>query len=619
MMIRIDPMRLFRSSVLLLLPVLLGCLLLVPDLALGQERPALLKTLVPGHPRLIATDGDIERLRSLIATNAEAKQIHEGLIREAEQTLERPLVEYKIVGPRLLTQSRNCMDRVYLFGLLYRIDPTKTVYLERAKAELRAAAAFPDWNPSHFLDTAEMSHAFAIGYDWLYHDLSPEERTLIKTSLIEKGLQVYTDYIDNKKAWWHRCNHNWNQVTNGGCGVGALALADEEPSLCAKVLELAINAIQIPLKEYEPDGGWSEGPGYWNYATRYTVYFLAALQSALQNDFNLPEFPGLAVTGLFPIHATSPTGLTFNYADGGTRVRNNPVNFWLGHEYKQPVYAWPTQDYLRQPDPLDLVWYSAEKQSPGQAQIPLDKHYRGIDVVFLRSAWDDPNAIFLGMKGGDNNANHSHLDLGSFVLDALGQRWAVDLGGDDYNLPGYFGKQRWTYVCLINEGHNTLTLDGKNQDPKAVAPIPRFESTPDWAFAITDLSQAYKESAQSVQRGFAMIERKHVLVQDEIACAQAAEILWGMLTPATVEASGKIAFLELNGQKIQATILSPEACSFTLEDLQIPEPQRQRPGIRRLAIRLQAKETRLAVLFTPILPESPIAAWSGEIKPLNNW
>ena len=42
--------------------------------------------------------------------------------------------------------------------------------------ELRAAAAFPDWNPSHFLDTAEMTHAFAIGYDWLYEGLGPEAR-----------------------------------------------------------------------------------------------------------------------------------------------------------------------------------------------------------------------------------------------------------------------------------------------------------------------------------------------------------------------------------------------------------------------------------------------------------
>ena len=41
----------------------------------------------------------------------------------------------------------------------------------------------------------------------------------------------------------------------------------------------------------------------------------------------------------------------------------------------------------------------------------------------------DAEALFIGFKAGDNRVNHSHLDLGTFVLDALGQRWAIDLGG----------------------------------------------------------------------------------------------------------------------------------------------------------------------------------------------
>jgi len=40
---------------------------------------------------------------------------------------------------------------------------------------LFAAAASNDWNPSHFPRTsAEMSLAFAIGYDWLYAQFTPD-------------------------------------------------------------------------------------------------------------------------------------------------------------------------------------------------------------------------------------------------------------------------------------------------------------------------------------------------------------------------------------------------------------------------------------------------------------
>ena len=89
--------------------------------------------------------------------------------------------------------------------------------------------------------------------------------------------------------------------------------------------------------------------------------------------------------------------------------------------------------------------------------------------------------FFVGFKGGDNKVNHSHLDLGTFVLDALGQAWALDLGSDDYNLPGYFGKQRWNYYRLRTEGHNTLTIEGENQNPEARAHLLAFHSDPERA------------------------------------------------------------------------------------------------------------------------------------------
>ena len=37
-------------------------------------------------------------------------------------------------------------------------------------------------------------------------------------------------------------------------------------------------------------------------------------------------------------------------------------------------------------------------------------------------SWTDPRALFVGFKGGDNDAPHSDPDLGTFVLDALGDR-----------------------------------------------------------------------------------------------------------------------------------------------------------------------------------------------------
>ena len=86
---------------------------------------------------------------------------------------------------------------------------------------------------------------------------------------------------------------------------------------------------------------------------------------------------------------------------------------------------------------FDLLWYrpGAVANQKAKAELPLNALFRGVQVAIFRSAWNDPKALYIGVKGGRNGADHSHLDLGSFVLDDLGYRWAVDLGGDDYNLP----------------------------------------------------------------------------------------------------------------------------------------------------------------------------------------
>lgn len=579
---------------------------------------ALPGALRSGHPRLMALDADIERLREVVKSDPVARKWHAQLRREAEKLLTAAPVEYVLVGPRLLAQSRRCLDRVYTLGLLYRLDGEQR-YAERAKKELFAAAAFKDWNPSHFLDTAEMSHAFGIGYDWLYGYLTPEERTLIRQALVEKGLKAS---LDERKMWWLRVTHNWNQVCNGGLLVGALAIADEEPQLTAAIVNRSLESIKLPMGSYAPDGGWDEGPGYWHYATSYNVYFLAALETAFGSDFaplkKLLGMPGFAVTGDFRLHSIGPTRKAFNYADGGERADTAPELFWLARQYHRPVWSWAERNKVGAPDALDLIWFDSRGEGAVKEKMPLDAYLKGIDVVFMRSAWEDPQALFIGFKGGDNQANHSHLDLGTFVLDGLGHRWAVDLGGDNYNLPGYFSKaQRWTYYRLRTEGQNTLVIDGQNQETKARARIVAFRSTPERASAIADLTASYPMTRR-VWRGVAMLDRKQILIEDEIEAEQPVEIVWGMHTPAQVTIDGKTAGLRLSGAEMTARILSPADAKFEVAPARpATADENQNQGVNKLSIRLPEKtrETRIVVLIEA--GQSRLGA--PAIAPLKQW
>ena len=80
-----------------------------------------LKTLRQGHPRLIVLDADVQRTKHAISTNPRLKEAFEALKRSGERMLTEPTVEYKLIGPRLLAQSRAALNRIYTLAALYRL------------------------------------------------------------------------------------------------------------------------------------------------------------------------------------------------------------------------------------------------------------------------------------------------------------------------------------------------------------------------------------------------------------------------------------------------------------------------------------------------------------------
>jgi hypothetical protein len=583
--------------------------------------------------RLLANVADFEHVWQLIQTNGKARSLYEQLKKNSEGILQQPAVTY---NSALLQVSDEMLRRIYTLGLLYRLEGDKR-YSDKAWQDLESAAKFPDWNPQgEFLDTAEMTHAFAIGYDWFLW--AENQRATLRDSIVTKGLTPALNCYLGKAdyGWWVKSPSNWNQVCNGGIGIGALALLPELPELCQQVLDNAARSLQGGMGTFAPDGGWPEGPVYWDYATFYSCIFLAALQTAISNDYGLVQKPGFSDTGLFAIYMTGPTLYTFNFSDSDDIGLPAYQMLWLAREFGRSVYSWYPQTLtssLHDAHALSLLWFDPEERDPQTEGLPLDKYFRGTEVATFRTAWNDGNAIFVGLKAGDNKANHSHLDAGTFVVDALGKRWALDLGGDNYSLPGYFDEngQRWTYYRTRAEGHNTLVLNPSmqpDQDPKSATKITRFQSEPAKAFAIADLTPAYRER---LERGIALANRNSIIVQDELLPRQRMELRWFMHTPAEINLSedGLTAMLKQDSARLWCAIASPPQARFTVMDAKplssSPNPEGQDPnmGIRKLAIHMSDLPSlilfTLSVTMIPLTSSQEPPAETPALTRLANW
>ncbi len=501
----------------------------------------ILETLRRQHPRVMATVEDFARIRRLVQEDTLMRRWYASLTFSADKIVLEPVSEYVIPdGKRLLATSRQVLDRVETLAMAYRIEANER-YLERLWQELQAAANFPDWNPSHFLDTAEMTRAFAIAYDWLYDVWSQQQRQILREAIIDKGLDSALMYYHGKAPAGWQGGHNWTEsnwcfVVNGGIAMGALALADEVPEMAEEILQTGLHWVRQAIARFSPDGGWDEGTGYWHYSIRYLISYMCALETALGTDFGLAQTPGIDQTGFFPVYLTNNKDETFNFGDTGTEAPRASELLWLADRFNQPALAGWFLHTGGGSAAKNLLWYR-----PGLGEdsafdsLALDKHFSGVEVASFRSAWLQPEGVFVAFKGGTVNRGHGQLDVGNFVLDALSVRWAEQTGADNYNLPGYSNRgsgQRWTYYRIRAEGQNTLVINpgaGPDQNLAANAPIIHLASRPNEAVGIIDMSSAYAPHARA-RRGIALFDnRRQVMIQDEIEADDPAE-LWWLLT-----------------------------------------------------------------------------------------
>ena len=529
-------------------------------------------------PRLLLTDEALSETRKKLETDKLWFEYYAALKQFADSKLEAKPVVRVVTGRRLLSVSREALGRIFDWSFLYRYTGEDR-YAKRVEKEVLAIAEFQDWNPSHFLDVAEMTTAMAIGYDSCKETFSEVNRSKIRDAIYTKGVLEALNF----KGGWKRNVANWNQVCWCGALYGSLAIIDEvdsdERSKITQLVWSAVNGVTWSMSSYEPDGNYTEGPGYWGYGTSFNILLISALESALGEDFGRSKSPGFLKSIDYYEHVFGTTGAAFNYPDSGGGKLFEPTAFWYSNRRDQPFAPWNEMNAILAADRVahnqgrkdDRPFSSLVRErlavaallwgeSVTELRAPVELGYVGKGsglccVALFRTAWRQ-DAAYLGIKCGVPKAPHGHLDEGSFVYDDGGVRWIVELGPEDYHKIESLGmnlwdvsqkSDRWKLLRYNNYGHSVPTINGALQlvDGQSFFVETRIGDSGEDSYAIVDLTPVYRNDALKVERKALLEPDGSLVIEDtfEAFPDKPASIERRFLTPAQVDERNGTLFL----------------------------------------------------------------------------
>ena len=604
------------------------------------------------RPRLLCDAEKIDVIKKWVQEDELAAEWFENAKNSAEGYIKQAPIPYNVSNGKI-DRARAREEMIITLSLLYRVTGEEK-YAEKAWQELENISTYPNWWPQHALETGALLIAASVGYDWLYDWLGEERREIIAEAIYTMGLcEVQKTFsTQSSGASYVRGSDNWVAVVNAGIIMGCMTIAHIEKyqPVVKDVFESSCMALEYIYNEFAPDGAWFEGPGYAIYTTHYLKYVLSSMQTAFGHCLNHDASPGLNRAPWFLIDLAGPLGWNFMHNSGSRPMASTVYaaegqdGLWWGAHYNDPALTVAMISHMKQHSipggAQELIHTNPDHIDTPLANIPLDNKYGNVEYGVIRDGYGTGDEMWVSFHGGSNDFGHAHPDAGAFCFDALGERWATDIGADDYSLPEWgFGRSK--YYVVRAEGHNVPVINPDadcGQEKTAVhSLITEFESCGDQgSYAILDLSVDYdKKDAEKVLRGFSIMDnRQSLTIRDEITLKKAdREVYWFMhMEQGTeVDIQGDHAILTKNGKKMRVDFITNGKDAVLSEMKAEPLPTSPQGYVgtydltqyyKKLAIKTTASgELNITVRLTPMdgrttdytVDTTPLAQWKEKV------
>lgn len=589
--------------------------MLIADMTLirpdGEQILADLHKKIPnvGRGRVLATFDELMRLRKLAKTDEQLRayvsDLKLGYGASSEAYRAEPITADAEREVILLA-----CEKMIAFSMLYRVTGDKQ-YCERAALEAEAFASFADWQGDSMTIVSTVAFAMAIAYDWCHHVWSEARKAVVERAILRNALRPALAAYNGLGRMWDIGSANGAQI-NAHLLAATLAMADIYPETTHKLLDCILRNAEDAMKAFAPDGGFAEGVGAWERGATSVALMIAMLQTACGSDYGFSRMPGVASTAYFPIYAETQNG-AWNYHNCEARTIDTSILPFFSALTGNPAFAqWRCRELQTGRKTVgvwDILFYAPTEAE--ERVLPLDAVYRRAGLAMMRADWQN-TGMTVCLHGGKNNDRDSELDAGSFILECAGERFFVEMDGNQAVSALQRRRAQGQNTIVINPTDESIP----DQNPGASAPFVAMRGAADRAFAIVDMTKT-NDALLRAKRGVMLLEDRRVaVIQDEAMLAEAGVAVWSAYTPAkvTLNASGRAATLTLNGQTLLCKLCGVGyPARFEAETV-------GESGLSRLTVRVEVKERlRMAVVCRLLGEEDRATEKYYDITPMSKW
>jgi len=299
---------------------------------------------------------------------------------------------------------------------------------------------------------------------------------------MHRSVKSLSETIEWMKADNYRSGSNWALGQHDIRKPFIVGAYLPELKASEKWREISLQRVHEELSEqFYPDGGHIEISSY-HYGP--TIYVLRVMLQARYSEIDLPEdFEARVLKALEWIMFTMrPDGSSVGIGDGG--IRSDLSQTYFQH-YGQ--FLWPERK--------DFVFLASEEGEKGEAPKKTSLLLPQSGICVMRTDWT-PEALYLLMKASPagnkkltrgalagGRSSHTHYGQLAILLSAYGENFLMDWPPTDYSMKMPDGKTRVKNECKRTQYHNTITLDGQDQESILDAKMEDWATTAAFDFA----------------------------------------------------------------------------------------------------------------------------------------